>query len=141
MAPSDTGTFRRQLQVSVSAAAAPYGYTLVIFSTGALAEGAIGNPRLPEVLLYLAGAVLGFVLVELLAFGRLRVRLREPSREPLEAWGYAHFLSAGLAVLIAWAALQVVDTVIGWGLVGFLATSAYLVVNAAQTLLARRAAD
>ena len=140
MPASDPGSFRRQLQVSVSAAAGPYGYTLVIFSTGSLAEGAIGNPRLPEVLLYLAGAVLGFVLVELIAFGHPRIRMREPSGEPLEAWAYAHLLSAGLAVLVAWAALQIIHTVVAWALVGFLATAAYLILNAVQTLLARRAA-
>jgi hypothetical protein len=136
-----SGAFRRQLQISVSAAAAPYGYTLVIFSSGSLAEDAIGSPHLPQVLLYLGGAVLGFIAVELPAFGRLQVRLRRPGDQPLEAWGYAHVLSAGLAVMIAWVALRVVDTTIGWALVGFLATAAYLTVNAVQTLLARKAAE
>ncbi len=140
MAPDDNGGLRERLQDSVAASAAPYGYTLTIFSTGSLASHFIGTPHLPEVLLFVAGAVLAFLSIELIAFGHLRVRLvRSPL--PQQAWGHAHLLSAGLAIFVSWVALQALDDELGWLAVGFLSTAVYLIVNAVQALLASRVAE
>jgi hypothetical protein len=122
----------------VVGSAAPYGYTLTIFGAGSTAEYMIGKPHIFEVLLYIAGAVTGFVLVGALAFGRLTVNLSKPETEPEEIFGHAHLFSAGLAVTASWAFLQLLSTNVSWLIVGFLATAIYLVVNAVQTTLASR---
>lgn len=129
-------SFKSHLQESVSASAAPYGYALVIFSTGSVADYEIGRPHVFEVLLFLAGGVLAFVLCEVGAYGGPLVRLRSQSNDPIEAWGHAHLLSASAAVLVSWALLQLVDSRVGWLVVGFSCTGPYLILNATQTLLA-----
>jgi hypothetical protein len=118
--------------------AAPYGYTLTIFGAGSVAEYMVGKPHVFEVLLYIAGAVTGFVLVGAIAFGHLTVNLSKPDTEPEAIWGHAHLFSAGAAVGISWAFLQLLSTNLSWLIVGFLATFTYLMVNAVQTTLASR---
>jgi hypothetical protein len=129
-------SFRSHLQDSVSASAAPYGYALVIFSTGSVADYVIGRPHVLEVLLFLAGGVLAFLLCEIGAYGRPLVRLRSQAGGPMEAWGHAHLLSAAAAVMASWALLQLVPSDLGWLVVGFSSTAVYLLLNAGQTLLA-----
>jgi hypothetical protein len=129
-------TLRRHLRASVVGSAAPYGYTLTIFGAGSVAEDLIGKPHLLEVLLYVAGAVAGFLLVGAVAFGRLRVSLSKPDTGPEAIWGHAHLLSAGAAICSAWAFLQVLDSDVAWLVVGFLATTVYLLLDAVQTTLA-----
>lgn len=126
-------SFRDSLRSSVAGNAASYGYTLTIFSTGSVASYMIGKPHLFDVLLFVAGAVIAFLAVEIAVFGRLRVGLAG-STPPEEVWAHAHLLSAGLATLASWAALQVVNSGIGW-LIG---TALYLLLDAVQSALASR---
>ncbi|MBI2916781.1 MAG: hypothetical protein HYY01_02205 [Chloroflexi bacterium] len=49
--------------------AVPYGYTLAIWSAGMLAVGRYGHPRGREVLLFVTGAILGYLSFDLLALG------------------------------------------------------------------------
>ncbi len=127
---------RRHLRTSVVESAAPYGYTLTIFGAGSVTEYIVGKPHVFEVLLYLGGAVGGFLLIGLVAYGRLTVRLRKPEPTPEAIWGHAAVLSAGLSIFACWVFLQVLDTNLSWLIVGFLATAIYLFLNAVQTTIA-----
>lgn len=129
---------RSHLRASVAASAAPYGYTLTIFSTGAVAEHLIGKPHVFQVLLFVAGAVLAFLAVEIVAYGKLIVRLQRGGTETTAVWGHAHLLSTGAAIGVSWAFLEVLNSGIAWLGVGFLATSVYLLLDAVQTTLAER---
>lgn len=132
---------RRELRASVVDSAAPYGYTLTIFGAGSVADYIVGKPHVFEVLLYIAGAVLGFLLVGTIAYDRLTVRLRKPEPSPEAIWGHAHVLSAGAAIGASWAFLQALTSDVAWLIVGFLATSIYLFLNAVQATIAARSAD
>ena len=47
--------------------AVPYGYTLGVWSVGAICIGHYGWPRIGDVLLFVAGAVSGYLILVLLA--------------------------------------------------------------------------
>src|SRR5437660_4917124 len=51
------------LRTAVAASAAPYGYTLTIWTSGAVLSHARGIPGAGDALLFLAGAVAAYVLV------------------------------------------------------------------------------
>ncbi len=139
MESSPLRDMRRNLRASVSASAAPYGYTLTVFSTGSVAAYEIGKPHVVELLLFVAGAVLAFLAVEVAAYVGLRVRVERQAPSTVEAWGHAHLVSAGLAIGSSWAVLQALDSTVGWLVVGFVSTAVYLLLYAAQRTLAARA--
>lgn len=64
--------YRQHLRGVVAASAAPYGYTLTLWTTGAIATHAQQTlPTALEALLLLAGAVAGFGAVGAYAFGSI----------------------------------------------------------------------
>ena len=130
--------FRSHLRAATSASAVPYGYTITIWSSGTVSVDVLGVPNLGRVLLFMAGAVAGFVAVKGAAFGTAGMVTRAAGAESLSLWGFAHWLSAGTAIVLVWAADHVFGETLSWAVAGFLATSVYLVLNAAQTTLAAR---
>jgi len=135
------GRYRRTLRASVAASAAPYGYTLTIWSCGAMAIEEGGLPGLLEALLFVAGGVLAFFLVETLAYGSPTAVLRPAAGTEVALWGHAHLLSAGLAVTSAAVVLWLVDGLAAWPLVGLVATLTYLLAGAAQITAATAMGD
>jgi hypothetical protein len=136
--PTPAPGFRSHLRAATSASAVPYGYTITIWSSGTVSVDVLGVPHLGKVLLFMAGAVAGFVAVKGAAFGTAGVVTRENAADALALWGFAHWLSAGAAIVLVWAADHVFGDTASWAVAGFLATSVYLVLNAAQTTLAAR---
>lgn len=136
---SEPSAYRRSLRIGVAASSAPYGYTITIWSSGAVSMDLLGKPHVASALLYVAGAATAFLAVQVGAYGTLRVRLQPGPPPPIAAWGNAHFLSAGGAVLAVWGAERLLDSEAGWAVAGFLATSLYLTLNALQMTLASRA--
>jgi hypothetical protein len=129
--------FRRNLRSGVAASAAPYGYTITIWSSGAVGMDLLGKPHVGEALLYVAGAVAAFLAVEMLAYGQLRVRLSAGPAPRVGVWGHAHLASAGGAVVAVWGSDHAFRGELGgWPVAGFLATGVYLLLNALQTTLA-----
>jgi len=64
----------------VSSAGVPYGYTLAIWSTGALSIGRFGIPNAREVFLFLAGGSLAYVLLAMfVSRGRVVRATRAPA--------------------------------------------------------------
>lgn len=127
--------YRSALCATVAASAAPYGYTLTIWTTGAILSHARGIPDTGEALLLLVGAVAAYALVGGLAFGGLTDRLvPEPARAAV--WGGLQFFSVGLAIIAATVVAHVVKDIAAWPLDGFLVTAIYLLAAASQLTLA-----
>ena len=133
---------RGALRASTAASATPYGYTITTWASGTLTATQIGAPHLLEVLLFIAGAATAFVLVEGAAHGTAGVLDPAPAPPPVPLVAHGHWLSAGGAVVLVWAADRIIDARAAWLAAGFVATGAYLLLGALQTTIAaRRAAD
>ena len=129
--------YRRRLRGSVAQSAAPYGYTLTIWTSGAIVAHVHGVPATVHALVFAAGAILAFMLVGVLAFGRPEHLLRPPKEAAVEVWGAFHMPVVGAAVGMATlVAHGVENTVLCWFLVGFLSTASYLLLIALQFMLA-----
>ena len=61
--------YRKNLRAVVGSAAAPYGYTLAIWSAGAALISVHGIPKTLTALSFVVGAVLGFAFVGAFAYG------------------------------------------------------------------------
>lgn len=121
--------------MAVAASAAPYGYTLTVWTSGAVLSHARGIPDSAEALLFLCGAVIAFALVGGVAFGGLLEQLApEPTRAVV--WGGLHLFSVGLAIAAATLVAHLLTDRAAWPIGGFLATAIYLTASALQLTLA-----
>jgi len=129
--------YRRHLRAVVAASTAPYGYTLTLWTAGAVATNAEGSvPSTVEALLLLTGAVLGFGAVGTYAFGGINGLLAPGPRGDVRVWGGMHLPSVGASILLVTALTWVVHGLLLWPLVGFTATATYLLVIGLQFWLA-----
>jgi hypothetical protein len=127
--------YRAALESAVSGSAAPYGYTLTVWTTGAIVIHARGLPTTVDAVLFVAGAIGGFVVSGLVAFGGVRSRLTlRPNRAAL--WSAFHVGSVGVAVLAAGVVGHLLVHTAAWPLSGFVATVLYLCLYALQIVLA-----
>jgi hypothetical protein len=133
---ADRRSYRNHLQTAVATSAAPYGYTLTIWTSGAVTTHSRGIPTAWEALIFLAGAVLGFAVTAALAYGRPSEILAPREHGSVRLWGGFHLVSVGLAIGAAALVTALVKNPIDWLIVGFIATLVYLVVIAAQFTLA-----
>ena len=129
-------SYRSHLKSAVATSAAPYGYTLTIWTTGAVTTHSLGIPMAWEAMLLLAGAVLGFGVAAALAYGRPSEVLAAREHGSVRLWGGFHLASVGLAIGAAALVTAVVKSPVAWMIVGFAATLVYLVVIAGQFTLA-----
>jgi hypothetical protein len=109
----------------VAASAAPYGYTLTIWSSGAVLIDYRGKPSVGDVFLFLAGAVLGFSTLGLLAQGPLANRRSIDRRRDRVIAGALDWAAVGAAVGIV-ALLANVHGWVAWPLGSFVGTLVYL---------------
>jgi hypothetical protein len=127
--------YRSALRATVAASAAPYGYTLTIWTSGAVLSHARGIPSTATALLFLIGAVAAYALVGGLAFGGFSEQLApDPARSVV--WGGLHLFSVGLAITAASLVAHFVQDAAAWALGGFLATALYLLASASQLAVA-----
>jgi spore maturation protein SpmB len=118
----------------VAASAAPYGYTISIWSSGAVLMRSHGTPRLADVFAFLAGALTGFGLMALLAHGTL-IRMEPVDHAPDRVLaGAMHWLAAGGAVGAA-ALLAEIHGWEAWPLGSLAATSIYILGASVQLAL------
>jgi hypothetical protein len=78
--------YRRNVQRIVDAGSVPYGSTLTIWASGAVSIDQLVRPHVVQALLYMAGAVAGFVAPATVAYGGLAMPARgggTPSRQTL----------------------------------------------------------
>ena len=74
------------LRFALSSQANAYGFTLVIWGTGALATWQLGQPDPADVFAYLGGALVAVSLIVALVFGvRRPFEENEPPRRPFSA--------------------------------------------------------
>ena len=130
------GYYRQRLRTMVGSSAAPYGYTLATWTSGAVITSAQGIPNVVDVLLFMVGAVLGFAFVGALAFGGITKHLDQDHGAAPLIWGSFHFFSVGLAIGVAALTAHYAEGFVAWPLGGFLFTSIYLLVAGAESALA-----
>jgi hypothetical protein len=114
---------------------APYGYTLTIWTSGAVLTHARGIPTTVDALQFMLGGVGGFALVGIAAFGTHTARVQVEPQQP-QLWAGFHVLSVGAAIGAATLIAHLVHDSGAWALGGFVATTIYLVVLTAQLALA-----
>lgn len=133
------GRVSDQLRSTIDAAAAPYGYTLTTFATGSLAIRSRPASPLAVGMLYVVGAITGFVLLAWLAAGRTsRVSVPErPESAQTHVLGYAHLVACGIAIAFGVASLRLVPGDLAPAACGLAATFAYVLLVAVQFSLSR----
>jgi hypothetical protein len=129
--------FRAYLAATTASAAAPYGYTISLGGSIAVAGERLPGPGLLGALLLVIGAVAGFVVLEALAQRSLQPSATADDQPP-SIMGNAHVPSAGGAIFSVWALLHLVTGLAGWAVTGFAATVVYFAVTAAQRIATRR---
>jgi hypothetical protein len=122
----------------VAACGAPYGYTLSVWTSGALLISAHGLPNLFHALSFMVGSVAGYALVGALAFGNLGDPGDGAVGRAPALWGNVHVLSIGGAILASYSASHFLSGNLAWPATGFAATAAYLVLLAAEFSFATR---
>ena len=128
--------YRHHLRAAVAASAAPYGYTLTLWTAGAVTSHAEGLPSALDAFLLLAGSVSGFGAVGGFAFGGINGVLMPGSRGEIRVWGGVHLPSVGSSILLVWLITQSLHGTLVWPIVGFTATTTYLLVIGVQFWLA-----
>ena len=127
--------YRSAVRATVAASAAPYGYTLTVWTSGAVLAHARGLPSTQEALFFLLGAVTAYVVVGLLAFGSFHGRLVPEATRSL-VWGGLHLFSVGLAIGAATVVAHLLEDVAAWPVGGFCGTAIYLSVSGLQLMFA-----
>ncbi len=123
--------YRHGLRKAVGTSAGPYGYTLTVWTTGAVLIHARGIPTTLEAMLFMIGAVAGFAIVGALAFrSHVVIRARAVSHPVL--WGSFHFIPVGASIGAASLVAHFAQGSAAWPLAGLTATSIYLTFVAAQ---------
>ena len=120
----------------IGTSAAPYGFTLATWTTGAVLVGAQGIPSTLAALAFMVGAVSGFAAVGAVAFGGVGKHFDQESGEARLIWGSFHFFSVGCAIGASALVARYVDGFAAWPLAGFLYTSIYLLVVGAESAAA-----
>jgi hypothetical protein len=130
--------YARAVQAVLQGSALPYGYTITVWSTGAVVMGRHGSPGVGFVFLFAAGAIAGFAAM--VVIGRAaRSDALEPASGDLLAAGVAHVAAVGAAIGAA-ALIARIGGGVAWPLASFAATAVYLALASLELLLARRAA-
>jgi len=120
-------------------ASIPYGYTVVVWTSGGVLIQTHGPPSAGSAFLFLGGAVLAFAAVSGLAGAGPEVA--ETSADLDGRWvgtssGIAAAIGLGGAVVVA----GVFESSVAFPLAALLATALYLLVSAAGMVLVQRAA-
>lgn len=131
-------SFRHALAAAAAQAAIAYGYTLTIWSTGAVLMDIDGKPRIADAFLFIAGAVIAFLMVALIATHGLGDFESTGSRKGTLVTGSLHVVSAGVAVGCSTIVGEILSGDKVWPFASFAATLAYLVLAGTQLWLSER---
>ncbi len=126
---------------AVGQTAGAYGYTLVVWCTGAMLIHFHGLPSPGDVALFVTGAVTAFVLVEL---GATRGSPSRSEAAPTQAvWlaGAVNGVSAGAAVAGAYGLSIAIDVGhLAWPVTAFAASATYYLILGLQVALSEKEA-
>ncbi len=95
-------SYRASLRQALSGETKAYGFTLVVWGTGALAMAEHGNPGRSGAIAYVAGTLLAMTAVILLAFGGPAGRWESSGRTSFGLGGI-HVVSVPVSVAVGWA--------------------------------------
>ena len=118
----------------VSASATPYGYTVSLWSSGALLIDRHHFPGVGDVFLFAGGALAGFTLLGLIAHGRPWAAAAPATGPEGVIVGVLHWFAVGVAVG-AVALLAMIPSWVAWPVGSFAATILYLLGASAQLAL------
>ncbi len=82
------------LKTNLTGESKAYGYTLVIWGSGALLISQFGLPAFPEVMLYVFGALSGFALLAFIAYQGMFIDVANPREERLIVVSMLHYIAA-----------------------------------------------
>ena len=100
----------------------PYGYTVSLWSAGALTVHRLGSPTVWDILLFVFGAVVAFVV--LAGVGRDHLDAEVPMRVP--SLVVMNLFPVVVALLVVVFPVQIVGRLLGYFAGSFLATAAYI---------------
>lgn len=133
--------YRHALRFALSRQANAYGFTLVVWGTGALAIWELGKPGPADVFAFIGGALVSISLIVAAVFGvRQPFRVEQPPRRPFSAM---HLPSVPAAVAAGWGLTVAVGGVAGFFVAAAVAVAVYqllLSLEVAFALTPRRAA-
>lgn len=124
-------TLRAALSSIVVSSAAPYGYTLAIWSSGALILRARGLPTVAEILLFVAGAIVGFNVLGLIVEETLGQTMSIENRRDRLLAGGLDWLALGV-VVGAVSLLSEIPSWVPWLVGPLAATLLYLLIASLQ---------
>jgi hypothetical protein len=113
----------------------PYGYTLTVWTSGAVLTHARGIPTTLDALLFMLGGVVAFLLIGVAAYGNIRSRMVVEASPPA-VWAGLHVISVAASILAVTAVAHRVTGAASWSLGGFAATLTYLALLAVQLTVA-----
>ncbi len=121
----------------VSSSAAPYGYTITVWSSGALLMHYRHAPSVWEVFLFVAGAVAAFACLWLVGRGAIEGAQPFSQGSARVLAGALDIFAVGLAVGAA-TLIAMIPAWIAWPMASFVATTLYLVTASVQLAAAQR---
>jgi hypothetical protein len=125
---------RFALQTVVAKEAKAYGFTIVVWSTGALLITERGKPTVAAVLLFAAAILLAQATNVLLAFGKPTRTWTAPQQREY-VWTTFHAVPAAAGVLVAWGLAAGIDGLWAYFLAPLCATLLYQLLLAVESLL------
>ncbi len=140
MATDVAERYRRGLRQAVGASAGPYGYTLTVWTSGAVLVHNEGLPTGIEAILFAVGSIVAFAGAGAIAFGSRSARSEASTRGAHPAlWGSLHFVPIALAIGAASVIGSLFDGTVTWPIGGVVVTGIYLASVGGQIMLAHSA--
>lgn len=128
---------RRAFATMVSSSAAPYGYTLTVWSSGALLIHFRRSPGVGDVFLFLTGAVVAFGALWLLGRGTIEHAKPVAHQSARAMAGALDLFAVGVAVGAA-ALLSMIQSWAAWPLTSLGATTLYMFAGSIQLAVAEQ---
>jgi hypothetical protein len=135
--PPAIGATGGALRTIVSTSAAPYGYTVTLWSSGALLIHDRSFPGVIDIFTFGAGALMGYTLVGLLVGVTLRALMLRGMPTGRLMFGMLHWFAVGISVGTV-AVLAQIPSWFAWPLSSLSATSLYLTCAAIELALVSR---
>ena len=121
----------RALAAIASGSAAPYGYTVTLWSSGAVLSHAHGAPDIGRIALFMLGAIAGYGFFGSVARRRAPDSKGDHASDVRVLAGMLNWFGVGTAVAAAWLAAQLPPSP-AWALGSAAATVVYLTMAVVQ---------
>ncbi|MFB6294780.1 MAG: hypothetical protein ABEI97_03400 [Candidatus Nanohaloarchaea archaeon] len=129
-----------RLRINLTDESRAYGYTLVIWGSGAILIDAFGFPTPLQVMVYIAGAVAGFGILALVVYGNVFRRVENIKDEAMVVASSIHLIAALGTVGLAAVAANRLPATTSFFVVGVNATVTYNVLLLVETIFSREIA-